>query len=697
MKLLTFIICFLSFSCFVLNAQDMNEGFKYLEVGNVQSAEVFFEGILKDHPKNKTALVCYGRAIGLNGKQPKAKKLFSDLLIDYPGDIEVELNYAESMLWGSEFEEAEVYYGMLVKKYPENFAALLGMANTFSNLKKYNLAIEFIERALKVSPGNPNALVSKKYIHLGYATVLSTNQRYDDSEEYLLKNLEFFPDDRDTYLSLANLYLVVKKFDKAEHAYEKVATNYKDSVLALNGKSLIWHLKFKEKNALKVAKEAVRYSLTGNDTVMQNQAKERYVQALIWNKKFGDARKVIDSLVYLRHAPNWTLSLRATLNTYTSNFKKTLKDYNTILVNDSAAFDGNLGKANTLKALKNYKEAYLYAYKTLYFYKKQKDAQGFIDNLNLQFVPTIDAKVAYSFDNGDNESEMAEGKFTFPFSTKFSLHTNYTYKDTKNNTTENYAKAESLDGGFSYLFHPDVNLITNFGLKKVDGKQDSFDQFITDVSLDMTPLKLQNLTIGYKKNIESFNADLLNIHLIQNTAYLNNNFSTNFRFGWYTQLNYVWQSDNNSKNLLFTSVYYNVLSRPVVKTGVNFQYITFKEQVPEVYFSPAQYKSIEMFAEILKDQGGLTYWLNAASGYQYTDDEEKQWTYRLMGSLGSNVSPRLMVNLYGMKSNIATSSVLGFTYTEVGFKLKWKLVKRPIYFKKIKNKMISDGLITLRE
>ena len=239
MKLLTFIICLLSFSCFVLNAQDMNKGFKYLEVGDFKNGEVFFENILRDHPKNKTALVCYGRAIGLNGKQPKAKKLFSDLLIDYPGDLEVELNYAESMLWGSEFEEAESYYGMLVKKYPENFAALLGMANTFSNLQKYNLAIEFIERALKVSPGNPNALVSKKYIHLGYASVLSRNQRYNDCEEYLLKNLEFFPDDRETYLSLANLYLVVKKFNKANHAYEKVATNYKDSVLALNGKSLV--------------------------------------------------------------------------------------------------------------------------------------------------------------------------------------------------------------------------------------------------------------------------------------------------------------------------------------------------------------------------------------------------------------------------------------------------------------------------
>ena len=74
--------------------------------------------------------MCYGRAVGLNGNTVKAKGIFIDLLKDYADDIEVKLNYAESLLWGKEFEIAEVYYGQLVIDYPENFAGLLGMANT---------------------------------------------------------------------------------------------------------------------------------------------------------------------------------------------------------------------------------------------------------------------------------------------------------------------------------------------------------------------------------------------------------------------------------------------------------------------------------------------------------------------------------------------------------------------------------------
>ena len=45
---------------------------------------------------------------------------------------------------------------------------------------------------------------------------------------------------------------------------------------------------------------------------------------------------------------------------YKSNFKKSVNDYNRILENDSISFDGNLGKANALKALGYYNDAYTY-------------------------------------------------------------------------------------------------------------------------------------------------------------------------------------------------------------------------------------------------------------------------------------------------------------------------------------------------
>ena len=97
----------LFFGIQLLSAQDMQEGFGYLEQGNFAKAETFFEAILKEYPDNKTANLCYGRAVGLNGEPQKATSIFTELLEEYPGDIEIELNYAESLLWGSHFNKAK--------------------------------------------------------------------------------------------------------------------------------------------------------------------------------------------------------------------------------------------------------------------------------------------------------------------------------------------------------------------------------------------------------------------------------------------------------------------------------------------------------------------------------------------------------------------------------------------------------------
>ncbi|MFC5048870.1 tetratricopeptide repeat protein [Aquimarina hainanensis] len=60
-----------------VQAQDMNEGFSYLESGKFEKASLFFEEILKTYPDNKTARLCYGRAIGLSGTPKKLRNFYS--------------------------------------------------------------------------------------------------------------------------------------------------------------------------------------------------------------------------------------------------------------------------------------------------------------------------------------------------------------------------------------------------------------------------------------------------------------------------------------------------------------------------------------------------------------------------------------------------------------------------------------------
>ena len=201
----------------------------------------------------------------------------------------------------------------------------------------------------------------------------------------------------------------------------------------------------------------------------------------------------------------------------------------------------------------------------------------------------------------------------------------------------------------------------------------------------MKPLKLQDLEIGYKREVQNFNADLVDKEIASNNLILNYNMSTNFKLGWFTQYLYTTQTDKNERNLLFTSIYYNFLSKPVLKGGLNYQYITFKNQVPMDYFSPEKFNAVEVFIDFSKNDKKLFYSLNVATGYQYIEDQPKQSSYRIQAKLGYNLSDRLITNIYGTRSNIASATAAGFTFTEVGFVLKWYLTKKPVFYKKLKS------------
>ena len=464
-----YLLFFVSFYCF---SQNMQEGFTYLESGENKKAEQFFKVILKDYPENRTAKLCYGRAIGLSGKPKEAKEVFIDLLKKYPNSFEIKLNYAESLLWNSEFEVAENYYKKLITENDKSFPALLGFANTLSNLKKYKEATIYVNKALEVSVGNKNALVSKKYINLGFANQFVNEKKYDKAVEILNTNLVLFENDKETLLNLANVFLISENFIEAEKTYKIIGENPEIKFNSLNGLALVAHLQEDDKKALELARNTLTKLTLDSPKEAIIRTKERFVQALIWNRKFKEASLEIEKLIKEYPNENWVLGLRATLNTYKSDFKKSIEDYNTILENDISSFDGNLGKANAQKAVGLYKEAYKSANKTLIFYKNQKDAVNFIAQLDQQFIPTVSAKTTYSFDNGNNEANNYLASLSFPTSLKFAFLVDGNYRTTDNAITGAGATSSNFNLGFSYQILPNVTFSGTGGITSTNS--DSF-------------------------------------------------------------------------------------------------------------------------------------------------------------------------------------------------------------------------------
>jgi tetratricopeptide (TPR) repeat protein len=682
----SFFISFLFWLSFsFLFAQEMQEGFTYLETGKYDKAKSFFDMILKQYPDNKTARLCYGRAVGLLGNSQQAVLIFSGLKKDYPNDFEIKLNYAESLLWNSQFAKAETFYEKLIKEDNSSFSAVLGYANTLSNLKKYENALKMVNNALQLQVGNPNALLSRKYIRLGYANTIAQDKRYDEAIALLDQNLIDFPNDKDTQLNKANLYLMTDNLDDAEKTYTALAIHPKDSIVSLNGLALVAHKRHKEKKALAIAGMAMRkVERFEEDKELYLSTRERYIQALLWNRKFTTAKEDIAQLQQIYPDHSRVLALQATHGMYTSNFKTSIQKYDAILKKDKESFDGNLGIANAYRAVREDMRSYTYAFETLNYYPKQQDAKKLIKTLKKSHTPFIEEKTAFTFDNGDNEAVNITVKTEIPLSAKFKSEIQYDYRTTKNIVTKNEATSHDFWLGGVYKFNGRVSLQSKIGITNANGFTTEYTELITETILKTKPFILQNLDVGYKRELQNFNADLLNRKIVMNNYFLNYSLSTNFNVGWYTQYIYTSQTDNNSRNLLFTSLYYTVLQRPILKVGINYQYLSFKNQVPTIYFSPARFNLGELFAEVVSDpQKKWFYNASAALGRQFVEEDPGSSTFRAEGKFGYRFSERFKASIYGKYSNIASATAAGFEYIEFGFRLKWYFLRKPIFDKKI--------------
>ncbi len=678
-KTLTFLIILASLA---VNAQNMSEGFSNLEKGEFEKAEIFFKIILKDYPQNKTARLCYARAVGLNKDPEKALALFTDLKTEYPTDLEIKLNYAESLLWNKKFDDAKIYYTGLVAENPTNFVAHLGFANTLSNLKEFKDALSYVNKALELSPGNGGALISRKYIKLGYANEMVSEKKYTEAETLYNEILIDFPNDKETVLNKANLYLITKNSKKGRETYNLLSAS--DPILALNGLSLVEHIAGKESKALEISEKAKAKIGETNDEKLIKQTQERYVQALIWNKKYKLAATQIAALNQQYANENWLLALSATLAIYKSNFNESITYYENILVNDAKSFDGNLGIANAYYAAGEIDKSIKAVYQTLDVFKNQNDATNFLKKLKKEHTPTLEEVLSYSFDNGNNTAVTSRTQIIFPVSAKWFFNTTYQYRKTENTVTKVNATANDFLIGASYKFHPKISFNVDGGLTSANSTTTSYTSVLFNSFFKIKPLKLQDLDIGYKRDLQNFNTDLIDKQIAANNYYFNYNIGSNFNLGWFTQYFHTTQSDNNTRNLLFTSLYYSFLSKPVLKGGFNYQFISFKDQVPTVYFSPSQFNAYEVFVELLKDEKiaethSLFYNLNVATGFQFIEKLDQQATYRIQAKLGYKCSDRLLMNIYGLKSNIASAAASGFTYSEFGFRLYWDLFSKPIF------------------
>lgn len=673
----TYIALIASFASF---AQNMGVGFEMLEKGDNLEAVSFFKEVLKEFPSNKTAQLCYARAVGLSGEPAKAKLLFEDMLTEYSSDFEIKLNYAESLLWNQEYTAAVAFYTILIEEQPLNFTALLGLANSHFNVKAFDEALIYVAKALEVTPNQSNALVSQKYMRLGKASQLISELQFNTAIELLDLILVSFPNDADAQNTKINAFLIQNDLEAAEKAYLQL----KDSISLLTGLSLIEHKRFDDRRALQYAKQATSIIKEETNSAKKELALERFVQALLWNGHFNEAEKQIEELDTAYPNKEFVIRLHANFGMYTGQLKKSLNAYKVILAKDSTSFDGNLGIANAYRAKGNLTSALHFAKKTLTYYPNQKDAVQLISTIENSLSPTVETVLSYTKDNGENEALSVQAHAMIPWSERFSTSFHYGYRTTENGISKEMAYNTNASFGANYRIVNNTWIQGKIGFLKANTPTNDYSDVNGSVFIKSRPLPLQYLAIGVKRELQNFNAALIEEKIFMNSLEVNYNMGTRFGLGWYTGYTFTNQTDGNQRNLLFTSLYYNFSKRPLFKAGLNYQYLGFKEQIPELYFSPSKYQAVELFASVEGRSKKWDYTADVAGGFQFVENMEGTTLFRINGNVNYAISPRLLVGVYGKYSTIASETATGFEFTEVGFKLRWQITNKPIF--RIKSK-----------
>lgn len=673
------ILALLAFSL-TLAQQPIEEGFRLLNEGKFSESLVFFESYLKTSPDNRAAQICYGRSLGLDGQTQSAVAYFTEMALRSPGDLEIEENRAESLLWDTRYEEAKSLYETLLLENPDRFNLLLGYANCLSNLKDYELALETVNQALAIDPSNQGALVSRKYIRLAWAYQLISLQEYTRGKGLLQDNLTDYPNDRQTLLDLANAYLVNKETDLARTSFMQIALSSKDSITAMMGLSLVSHIEKQEKDALHYAQKARSSAQRSGDSILTRQAEERYVQALLWNKMYKNARVRLDVLNKTYGKQSWVLGLEASYGLYTGKTRQSLKTYEQLLERDSTSFDGNLGKANALFANDRMHEAYQATFATLDIFENQKDALTLLEKLNKEYAPGVSQSAAYASDSGQNTTWHSLTSVSLPWSTKFRTSVDYAYRETTNQLDNGRAESHAASLGIGYKWLPKTRTTLRLGLNKIISPDRNYTLPTLDLRFKVSPSSRQNLELSYTRELENFNAALIQEQIVKDHLGLSFHQATNLDLGLYTQFMQTVQSDENSRTMFFSSIFYELNAKTQTKMGINYQYLSFQEQRPEVYFSPEEFHATEIFGSsrlVLSPDSSLS--LTAASGFQKVETDSPMFTFRGDMRFRHRISERLNYSIYGRYSNLASSTAAGFEFMEAGIRFQWVLSGKKLF------------------
>lgn len=655
--------------------QDMTQGYELLENQKFEEAASYFRNILNTHPKNKVARICLGRALGLGGQKNEGFKVLENLRNDFDGDVEVDLNYAEGLMWiGRATEAVDIYNGILGVE-DTNRTALLGRSNALSFLKRHEEAISSIDLALSHAPDFEPNQISKKYIYLAGAYDARSNGRALRSLELLSTLRELLPTDETVLFDLAETHLYLQNFHKARNLYQSLEGLTNDSLRLYSSLSYTNLLVGKKKKFLSYGEMAYDIALHKEKDIIDPGL--NVVGGLVLNNKISKAYELLEELK-VKSNGNQKVDIReAQIALWQSKSNQSLELFKKINDKDPSVFEVKMGLAESYNAMNDRYPALSAASSAVDLMPKSLDAQRFYNTIKMSLRPAIEASLKIASDGGGNgswESVLSGNRY---LRNRHILAVGVVRRNTTGKEISDVTNHQIFVSDEWTVKH-NISLRGRLGFGRITGNDLPKSQSLFSGALGMKYMinKIHSAEIDFASTYMNYNPQLLSSGIRTNDIKLTYSMYLPSNIGSYNQAIFTDQSDGNSRFLYFGSLYYNISTYPVIQLAVNYNTMSYSTQNPEIYFSPDKFQSAEIMlksdGDMLKS-GRWTYLATIAAGFQWIGDNSRQNTLRFDGRITYAFNNRFRLSGGYLYSNAAQSTATGFTYNQTTIKINWIL------------------------
>ena len=639
----------MTFSSGSISGQNMEEGFNMLNSGQYEAAASYFREVLKNNSKNKTANICYGRALGLSGSPMEALTIFTQLSERFPEDQEVELNIAEAYLWNDKPTEAAQLYTSILGTDPSSIAGYIGLANSQAKSKDYSAALSTLDNSYVNNSGQAYIDQLRNSIRLGYADALIRKDSYS----------------------------------AAKSVYERIMVSDNTNIPALIGLTNVSYLLDQKRDCLKYARQGIELSESQEDSSMSDVVMGNLIQAHIWNHQYSEATQLIESNYTEEAQEGYYHRYMARMGIQRRSYATALSHYNELLSIDANDIEAWAGRTDVLLAMDSIAPAIHTIDAGVSQHPSNPDL-GRLKNKSYRAVaPTLLTDTKYSRDSGQDQSVDLSVRPLIPISKSITLLTDLGIRNVDNRINNTDLNLYRYSGGLTVKLFAHTTLSAIGGVSQIDDQEDNSSLVNFDIN-GQTKQGAHDIKLGYRRRFQDYNFTLLSERISQRQLYADYSVSNVKGLGLFTQYVYSQLSDQNTNHLVYTAVYKTIKRRPVIKLGASVQYITFdiSESVP--YFSPDQFWAQELFVDVvrtpdlLKSQG-ITYLITGAIGSQQVNGANATVTYRAQLRLGYLFDSGIHLELFGLRTNVASSNATGFTFTQIGLSTKWLFKQGPLF------------------